>query len=112
MSYYILSDLDGEQIGARKIDGAPVDARDRWLRATAALADLAAVGEGQRFRAVVSAGEIYSYFPPPSWLERMLLLGRPRPRRRGALRVDALAGALPMVTEAMRTLLFVKIAAG
>jgi len=47
MIYYLLSDIDGEQIGACRIDGR------QWTRATngyasAALSDLAALGAGHR----------------------------------------------------------------
>ena len=113
MNYYLLTDVNGEQIGACRIDGPAVDARDNWLLVAAALAHLAAVGEGQRFRASIAGDELCLYFPPPSWLERMLLLGTPRPRTRGALRVDALTReALAAVTEVLRTVLFAEIERG
>lgn len=114
MGYYVLSDGDGELITACKIEGQAVEARDQWLRVAAALSHLAVGGGGHRFRAVVSTNEVFLYFPPPSWLERMLSLGCPRPRSRGALRVDAFTtkAAFDLVTETMKSVLFVEIERG
>jgi hypothetical protein len=114
VDYYVLSDVDGEQIAACKIDGSAAEARDQWLLVAAALSNLAVGGGGSRFRAVVSADEVFLYFPPPSWLERMLSLGCPRPRSRGALRVDAFTtkAAFDLVAESMKSVLFVEIERG
>jgi hypothetical protein len=110
MNYYLLTDIDGEQIGSCRINRQGVEARDNWLRVAAALAQLAAVGEGHRFRAAINGNELFLYFPPPSWLERMLLLGRPRPRTRGALRVDAFEGdVLREVAKALKAVLFAEV---
>jgi hypothetical protein len=109
MTYYVLRDLDGEQLGAHRIEGRQVHARDEWLRLVAAIAS-----QGHRLSALTCGDELFLYFPPPSWLERMLSLGSPRPRSRGALRVDSFATrtAFDAVIEVMTSTLFVELQRG
>jgi hypothetical protein len=108
--YYVVSKFDDDHIAVTALDRAPVQARDQWLRISAALASLASIGEGHRFRASTARDTLYLYFPPPSWLERLLLLGAPRPRAHGALRADAFgASELAIVETALREVLFVEV---
>jgi hypothetical protein len=109
MTYYVLRDLDGEQIGAHRIEGRQVQARDEWLRLVAAIAS-----QGHPLSALTSGDELFLYFPPPSWLERMLALGSSRPRNLGALRVDSFPtrAALDAVIDVMTSALFVEVKRG
>src|SRR5690606_2760502 len=101
--------LDDDKIGAHRIAGRQLEARDEWLRLVAAVAT-----RGHRLSALVVGEDLLLYFPPPSWLERMLSLGSPRPRSHGALRVDTFSTrtALEAVIEVMKTRLFVELQRG
>lgn len=107
-NYYVLRDHGDDEIGACKIDGQHVEARDEWLRLIAALC---VTTHGHRLRAIVDGDELLLYFPPPSWLERFLALGAPGPRRRGALRVDMLPtrAAADALVEMLESRLFVEV---
>ncbi|HWO23568.1 MAG TPA: hypothetical protein VNO30_32730 [Kofleriaceae bacterium] len=108
-AYYVLRDLDGEKVGAHRIDGRQVEARDEWLRLVAAVAT-----RGHRLNALTCGDELFLYFPPPSWLERMLSLGSPRPRSRNALRVDTFSTrtAFEAMIDVMKTKLFIEFQRG
>ncbi len=86
--------------------GFGVDARDRWLRLAAAVSHRH--GADHAFKCERDGDLLRLFFPPPSWLERLLALGVPA-KAGGLCSFSLPSAAWPVVQRALTDVAFADI---